>query len=451
MTLASTMGALVSGLSLETIPAHILDSSRDRLLDALATAVAGRDMPVTRAIAATVAASDATGGACALLPEGGRATAQDAALLNGTAIHALLFEDYFPISGDHPGSAVVPAALAAVETAAGMRGRPGTVGDLLVAVVAGYEIQVRLGWMTGKRIWNRNFRTTPVLGAVAATAAAASAYGLDADKTAMALSMGANMSSGFLEAFAHGTMEPYIHGGIAARNGIVAARMGFGGVEAAGPSFEGPAGFFAVFGDGPLARDDFADEWGITHVIAKTYPASGGKTNMIDSAVAVFEQGVDPKDIESVLVREPIEVHTFPGSDNKGPFHNMYEVQDSTQFLTAAALLGRPMRSLDTMRRYDDPEVNELTQRIESVGEPGRYATGSALATIEVKLRDGRVIVSEVNNPEAHVPTVASMSDKLRTLAEGAWSPERTERVIDLIVGDPSAPVAELSAALAGD
>lgn len=451
MTLSATMGRLVADLRLETIPPHILDSARDRLLDALATAVAGRDMPVTRAIAGAVAASDATSGACALLPDGGRATAQDAALLNGTAIHALLFEDYFPVSGDHPGAAVVPAALAAVETMSGMRGRPGTVGDLLVAVVAGYEIQVRLGWMTGKRIWNRNFRTTPVLGSVAAAAAASRAFGLDAQETAMALAMGANMAGGFLEAFAHGTMEPYIHGGIAARNGIVAARMGYAGVEAAAPSFEGPAGFFAVFGDGPLARDSFPDEWGIPHVIAKTYPASGGKTNMIDSAIAIFEQGVDAREIESVLVREPIEVHTFPGSDNKGPFNNMYEVQDSTQFLVAAALLGRPMRSLETMRKYDDPEVFELAQRIDSRGEEGRYSTGSALATIEVTLRDGRRIVSEVNNPEAHVPTVARMSDKLRELAQGAWSPERAERVVDLVVGDPGDPVAALSAAIAGE
>ncbi len=448
MTLAQTMGTFVSGLSLDTVPATVLDSARDRFLDAISTAVAGRDMPVTKAIAASIAAGDGTG-ACTLLT-GGTAGAQDASLLNGTAIHALLFEDYFPVSGDHPGAAVVPAALAAVESGARMRGRAGTVGDVLVAVVAGYEIQVRLGLMTGKRIWNRNFRTTPVLGAVAASAAAANAFGLDSDRTAAALSMGANMASGFLEAFAHGTMEPYIHGGIAARNGIVAGWMGYGGVDTAPPTFEGGAGYFAVFGDGELARADFSEEWGIPTVIAKTYPASGGKTNMLDSAVALHEQGIDVADIVSVLVREPSEVHSFPGSDNKGPFHNMYEVQDSTQFLVAASLLGRPMRSLATMQNFADAEVAALAQRIESVGEDGRYSSGSALATIEVTLRDGTTVVSEINNPAAHVPTVERMADKLRTLVEGAWSHEKTERVIDLVAGDPARPVEELSSAIQG-
>jgi 2-methylcitrate dehydratase PrpD len=451
MNLAQTMGTFVSGLALDTIPDTVLDSARDRLLDALSTAVAGRDMPVTRAIVASTTAGGAAGGTSAVFPTGGRASAQDAALINGTAIHALLFEDYFPVSGDHPGAAVVPAALAAVESGAALRGRAGTVGDVLVAVVAGYEMQVRLGLMTGKRIWNRNFRTTPVLGSVAASAAAASAFGLSADRTAAALSMGANMAGGFLEAFAHGTMEPYIHGGIAARNGLLAGWMGYGGVETAPPTFEGNAGYFAVFGDGELARPDFSEDWGIPDVIAKTYPASGGKTNMLDSAVAVFERGVDPREIVSVLVREPSEVHSFPGSDNKGPFSNMYEVQDSTQFLVAAALLGRPMRSLKTMQDFADPEVLELAQRVDSVGEDGRYSTGSARATIEVSLRDGSTVVSELMNEGAHAPSIDSMSAKLRTLTEGAWTTEQTERVIGLIVGDPSTPVEQLSAALQGE
>src|SRR5690606_3702244 len=99
----------------------------------------------------------------------------------------------------------------------------------------------------------------------------------------------------------------------------------------------------------------------------------------------------------------------------------MYEVQDSTQFLVAAALLGRDMRSLDTMRNYADPEVLDLAQRTDSVGEPGRYATGTAVATIEVTLKDGRTVVSEVNNPEAHAPTVERMAAKLRTLTADAW------------------------------
>jgi 2-methylcitrate dehydratase PrpD len=449
MTLARSMADFVSALALDSIPDHVLDSGRDRLLDAIATAVAGRDMPVTRAIVASVAAAG-TVGDCAVFPTGGYAAPADAALVNGTAIHALLFEDYNPTPGSHPGSAVIPAALAAVESGSTIRGREGTIGDLLVAVVAGYEVEVRLGMMTGKRVWNRGFRTTPVLGAVAASAAAARAYDMTADRTEAALSMGANLSGGFLEAFAHGTMEPYIHGGIAARNGLQAAWMGLGGVETAPTTFEGESGFFAVFGDGDLAMDDFADEWGISQVIAKTYPASGGKTNMMDSAVALFERGLDPRKIDRVLVREPIEVHTFPGSDNKGPFHNMYEVQDSTQFLVAAALLGRPLTSLKTMQNYEDPEVLALTQRIDSVGEEGRYSTGTAVATIEVTLEDGTTVVSEENRPGVHAPSVASMSNKLRTLSEDAWTSAQTERVIDLIAGDPSVPIQQLSAILGG-
>ena len=57
--------------------------------------------------------------------------------------------------------------------------------------------------------------------------------------------------------------------------------------------------------------------------------------------------------------------------------------------VVAAALLGRPLTSLKTMQDYDDPEVFEFVQRVDSVGEEGRYATGTAVATIEVTLKDG--------------------------------------------------------------
>lgn len=452
MTLVDTIAGYVSGLSLDTIPTRVLDSARDRLLDALSTALASRDMKATQAIIAAVQVAGHGAGPSTVISNGTSAGAQDAALINGTAVHAVLFEDYYAHNADHPSATIVPAALAAAEASGDLRGRAPTIGDLLVAIVAGYEVEVKLGDIVATGIRARGLRTTGILGTVGASAAAASAFGLSADRTAAAISMGANLAHGFLEGFAHGTMEPYIHAGTAARNGILAAHMGYGGVRTAPLSLEGRTGYLATLGD--LAPAEHAlpvDDWGILRVTAKSYPLSGGARTTVDTALDLLAQGVRGQDVDGVVIRLPHRSMQFPGLNNQGPFTSMNEVQDSIQFAAAAALLGRPMHSLKTvMLGYADAEVAELCQRIEVVGEDDRVVDGKVVSQIDVTLRDGRTFSSQVDLPADHLRTVEAMSEKLRLLSDGAWPARQTERVIELIVGDSSTPIEAFSAALLG-
>jgi 2-methylcitrate dehydratase PrpD len=432
----------VTGLSFGSTPDKILDSGRDRLLDAISTAVASRGVATTRAaVAAAELMSPAGGGDCTVLPTGGRMTAADAGLVNGTAVHAILFEDIDLSSSDHPGAVIVPAALAAAESASRVAGRPATMGDLIVAIVAGYEVHLRLGVLAAPGVKKRRLRTTAIFGTVGAAAAAASIFRLTPDRTAAALAMGANTAFGFLEGFAHGTMEPYVQAGVAARNGLLSTFLSIGGVQTGPPVFEGKAGYFQGFADLEPVERVLPDQWRIGNVTAKPYPISGGKIGSVDSAIAAYQQGLEGSRISRVTVRLPPGIAEFPGSDKRGPFTTMNEAQDSTQFCVSAALLGRPMSSLRTvMDEFADPEVSELTQVTTLVSEPGR-----PFARVEVELADGRAIVSEVDWRDRQVPTIASMSEKLRSLSAGRWPADVSSAIIDLVTGDPGRPVSDLS------
>lgn len=441
------LSAFVTGLSAGSIPEKILDSGRDRLLDAISTAVASRGVATTRAVVAAADLMSAGGGGeCAVLPTGGRLTAADAALVNGTAVHAILFEDINLSSSDHPGAVIVPAALAAAESAARVVGRAATVGDLIVAIVAGYEVHLRLGVLAADGVKQRRLRTTAIFGTVGAAAAASSVFRLSPDRTATALAMGANTAFGFLEGFAHGTMEPYIQAGIAARNGLLSTFLSIGGAATGAPAFEGPAGYFQGFADLAPGEYELPDQWLIGGVTAKPYPISGGKIGSVDSAIAAYQQGLAGASISQVTVRLQPGIAEFPGADKRGPFTTMNEAQDSTQFCVSAALLGRPMSSLATvMDEFADPEVAELAQVISLVSEPGRV-----LARVEVELADGRTVAGEVDWTDRQVPTVAAMSQKVRGLTAGWWPEQTAEAIISLVTGDPDRPVSELSALLAG-
>jgi 2-methylcitrate dehydratase PrpD len=443
-TVAEDFAAFVTDLVWDEVPANIQDSARDRVLDALSTAVASRNVNTTRA---AVAAAQVLGGGlpgpATVLPTGGTAGLDNAALANGTAVHAILFEDINLGSADHPGAVIIPAALAAAEAKAQITGREADIEDLLSGVLVGYEVHLWLGRIAGDGIRARGLRTTSMFGTVGAAAAAASVLGLSHPETVSAIAFGANLSFGILEGFAHGTMEPYIQAGVAARNGLVAALLVRSGAAVAAEALEGGDGFLRGLADiTGLEATPPRGPWAITGVTAKPYPISGGKIGSVDSALAVLEQGVVASEIDRVVVRLQPGIREFPGGDRKGPFTTMSMAQDSTQFCVAAALLGRPMSSLVTvMDRYDDPEVDALSQRIELVSDPGR----GGVARVGVTLKGGGELVGEVDWTDQQIPTVASMAAKLSDLTAGYWPASQADAVVAVITGDPAVSIRELS------
>ena len=434
----------VTDLRWGSVPEAIRNSARDRMLDGLSTAAASRAVPTT---AAAVAAGEALGnsGPCTVLPTGTTANPGDAALVNGTAVHSILFEDIHFRSSDHPGAVIVPAALAAAEAAVGLVGTGATTDDLLRGVLVGYEVHLRMGVIAAAGIKARRLRTTSMFGTIGAAAASASILGLGKDETVVALSLAANMSFGFLEGFAHGTMEPYLQAGIAARQGLLAVYLARGGAKTGSDVFEGPAGFLQAFADIPAGQSvKFSEAWEITSVSCKPYPISGGKIGSTNTAIAAFRAGVDAHRIASVRALLKPGIKEFPGADLVGPYGTYAAAQDSTQFCIAAGLLGRDMTSLETvLEHYDDPEVESLSHRIALESDPGRELT-----RLEITMDDGRVETAEVDWSALQVPTVEKMANKLRALGKGRWAAGTIEDLITMITAPGASPIDGLSTLL---
>jgi 2-methylcitrate dehydratase PrpD len=187
-SLADRLGTFAGELEWSSVPREIADRARDRVLDAISTAVAGGVADPYQPVRALL--KDEPEGKAAVLASGGAAGAGAAAFANGVAVHALLYEDVNLASADHPGAVIVPAALAAAETA------DATTGDLLAGVLAGYEVQLYLGALAGQGAIARGFRRTSVFGAVAGAVAAAKAMRLSPAQVGTAATIGANFSGG---------------------------------------------------------------------------------------------------------------------------------------------------------------------------------------------------------------------------------------------------------------
>jgi 2-methylcitrate dehydratase PrpD len=439
MSLSGRIGAFASGLRWSEIPIEVADRARDRVLDALSTAVAGRVADPYRPVQALL--QDEPEGPATVLASGATAGARAAAFANGVATHALLYEDLNLACADHPGAAIVPAALAAAEA-----GR-GSLGDLLAGVLAGYEVQLYLGALAGRGVIARGFRTTSVFGAVAAAVAAARVRKLPAERIAAAAAIGGNFAGGLTESFTHGGDEPYFQAGMAAQQGVTAAGLAGGGARTAPSLFEGGNGYLRAFAD--AAADDalpITGKWRVMEIICKPYPCSGGKIGAIDSARELRERGLDPASIESVEAFLPALYYAYPGASRLAPFESMSQAQASGQFCVAAALLGYDMEAVETFTRdYRAPDIAALSRRITLAPQ-----SGTQLAKLCVKLKNGLVLAAEADRRDRQIPSIDKMGEKLRTLAKDAWTPRRATDVIGMMTGPIDRPVAALSALLRG-
>ncbi len=227
-------------------PAEARARAATAVLDTVGVTLAGASEPAGRIVQAVVASEG--GDACRVFGTTTRASASGAALANGTAAHALDYDDMCFVSLAHPSAPLVPAALAAGE----LEGSTGC--DVLDAYVVGFEIEARLGRLMNPRHYQRGWHCTATLGTIGATAAVSRLLRLNANAASQALAIAASEASGLKENF--GTMVKPLHAGLAARNGIHAGLLAKGGMTASALALDGPQGFLHAMDGEQLALAD---------------------------------------------------------------------------------------------------------------------------------------------------------------------------------------------------
>jgi 2-methylcitrate dehydratase PrpD len=208
------------------------EAAHRAFIDIIAVTIPGAVEPVTRCVFATV--KDWGAGPSAAIGQGARLAAPWAALVNGTAAHALDFDDNFDPAKAHATAVVAPAilALAEQEEASGRA--------CLDAYIAGLQILGRVGQGVNPTHRNRGWHATATVGAIGGAAACARLLKLDARQAAHAVSIATSMAAGFMSQF--GTMAKPLHAGLAAKSGVLAASLARHGLDAGLATLDGPTG-----------------------------------------------------------------------------------------------------------------------------------------------------------------------------------------------------------------
>jgi 2-methylcitrate dehydratase PrpD len=288
------------GLRTVELPVALKQSAKLALLDGIGCAIFGAQFDWAKVTASV--ALDAGDGAVTVLGSGRNAAPVAAALANGTAIHSFELDDVILGSLTHAGAAVIPAALAAAQVSGS------SAAALLAGIVAGYELDARLGAALGTAPIALGFHTTSVAGPLAAALAACVVAGASSDTTASALGIAASTSSG-LKAFQQGTggMVKRLHGGLGASNGVLAWQLASRGFSGPRQGIDGHFGVMAVFGgdsrNDELLSRGLGEEWAIVRNWIKAFPCCA----LIHTAAEALERikadsRLSPDDIAAVRV-----------------------------------------------------------------------------------------------------------------------------------------------------
>src|SRR4051812_43860388 len=422
----------VAALSAAGVPRAVRETCAALLLDVGGLCVAARASDYVRALLAAVD----RGGPCTAIGHAGGFTAEDAAMINGTAAHGEDFDDTFEGGPVHSGAVVVPAVLAACERF----GRDGA--SALLGIAAGVETLCRLSLIAPKRIHKAGFHPTSVLGAMASTVAVCAALGLPRRQTVDALGIAGSMAGGIIEYLAEGAWTKRLHAGWAARIGLHAARVGREGFFGPRTVFEGAHGLFFGFarssdGDfGALLRD-FGTDWVMKGLTFKPYATGTMNQPYIDCALRLAKQGFAAEDVAEVMCEtaegyvhrlwEPIESKHRPAND--------YAAKFSTPFNIAVAFVtGSAGFEAFTPRTVGDPRILALASKVRYVVDPANPYPRAYTGHVRMTLKDGRVF--EERQPHirggVHEPlTRDDIERKFRgNVRHGGWDNSLTERFL---------------------
>ncbi len=163
-----------------------------------------------------------------------------AALANGTAAHALDYDDNFRPALTHATAVLFPALLALAEEtdASGLA--------LLDAYIVGLEIQAAVGRGVNRSHYDLGWHATSTIGCIGAAAACARLLRLDVARTAQAMSLAVSMASGLKAQF--GTMAKPFHAGLAAQHAVTAATLARAGLQGRDTALEDKLGFLPLYG-----------------------------------------------------------------------------------------------------------------------------------------------------------------------------------------------------------
>ncbi len=433
VTAAHPTGVLcgfLATLSYEQLPAPVVARAKELFVDWLGSALAGRDDRAVAAFEAFAHVMGPTDGPSTILTTRKATSPYFAALVNGASAHVVEQDDVHNGSVFHPAAVVFPAVLAVAE-AERSSGR-----KVLEAVVAGYEVGIRVGECLGRSHYEV-FHTTGTAGTLAAAAAVGKLLDLDAGQLNDALGTAGTQAAGLWEFLRDAADSKQVHTAKAAADGLLSAFLAKRGVTGAKRIVEGARGMAAGMSrdaDPAKLSADLGTRWAILEMSLKWH-ASCRHTHPAADALHLVMRRDDlaAADIASVTA------HVHQGAiDVLGAVKRPQTIHQAKfsmgSVLGLIAVHGKAGLAEFDRSALGDPDVSSFLDRVAMVldDEVNAAYPKKWIGKVTVETRDGRRLSGRVDEPKGDpgnpltIPEVNDKAHRLAAYRDGATRDEMT-------------------------
>jgi 2-methylcitrate dehydratase len=433
------------GLRYEDLPADAVELLKIFTLECVGHMVLAHAQPVSRLLV-NYARQLAAAPQASIIGGGLKTSVAEAAYVNGSLAHADELESY----GTLPGTGLIPPIAAGLAVG---EFRNSTGRDFLTAVIAGIELQGRLG-MAGIGACDRGFMGISLVGPGGAVVAAGRLFDLDVDQ--MKNAMGAALPLGNGSTRGCGSMAHVHEAGIPARTGVFAAQIAADGFTSCVDYLDGEYSWGIQFA-GDTGRRPY-DEAKLTEglgdrlflqlagVAPKQYGACGLLHQTIHGTIEILqEQNIAPDDIESVELRIP------PWADRIAPYREPISGEQAKFSIRhgVAGLLVGGIPELPYVDAFDDkaardPRYVAARQRVTVTVLEGESVRGFADQSVIATLKDGRVITKVVPSLEAANHTLDARIAMFKNTAKSLGA--KADQLVDVVMDLENRSVTEIAA-----
>ena len=416
-----------ASLTFDALPADVVSIAKCCLIDWLGVTLAGAEDPMSGMLQEQ-AKEEGAAKQASVIGGGFKTSLMQAALLNGTASHALDYDDVNLIMPGHPTVPVVPAILALAE-------RDGTDGKAFIAAfIAGVEAECRIGALMGESHYQKGWHATGTVGTFGAAAAAVHMLGLDTDTCVTAFGIAGTQAAGLKSNF--GTMCKPLHAGKASANGLYAALLAKRGFTSNPEILECVQGFGDTQTENfqpDLALDGLGTTFHARGILFKYHAACYGTHASIEAATMIREQhNLTPERIEKVEVRVPESYEKMCNIQN--PTTGL-EGKFSLRFTTAMALAGE---NTANVANYNEEKCRDsvLVNLRDKTTVLPESKWEHANSEVIVSTQDGLVLrqIADASVPEADQERQwFRLSSKFMDMAEPAIGRDKAEEVVDIV------------------
>lgn len=345
-----------------------------------------------------------------------------AAMCNAMMGHGVELDDAHGSGLIKAGSVLVPTVNAIAEY------KRCTGKEVIVALVAGYDIAVRVAKAINPGHRSRGYHTTGTVSCLGAAAVGARLLGCNAEQIAWAIGLAGMQSAGIQAYLDDPCIAKPFSPGKSAHNGTLAAVMASRGFSGPKKVLESREGFFNAFTD-KVRISDLLDglekEFAIMEVGFKPHAACRYAHGPIDLAQDMYwKNGIRVDDIEKITVHMSAMAIR---QASKPKVANLNAAMGSTQFGVALALETGGNGLRDYWTGYENKNVHEVaSNKVELVAEDEFGLTGRQ-AIVEIQTKDGRNLSLRSEEPRGE-PTNPLTEEDLERKFTGLASMVMTDQ-----------------------